>query len=238
MNLGIIAAGDGQRLKDDGIMVPKPLINVNGVTLLERIILLSKKFGFESINMIINSDFKKEVGESGIFEKHKDVKGNVIFGSTQSSLHSLNRLKDLLSESNFCLMTIDSIFDEAEFGTFLKQADGINGYDGLIAVTDFVDDEKPLWIKTDENGIIKKFSSEQDGAEYVTGGIYFFKKGVIGLTDKAIEKEISRLRNFLQYLVDIGLNLKAVPFGKIIDLDHKADIEEAEIFLKEKQKSF
>jgi len=234
MNLGVIAAGDGQRLKDEGITVPKPLIIINEQTLLDRIILLSGKFQFESVNIIINSAFKKDIEDSGIFDKHKDVKGNVIYGKTQSSLHSLNRLKDLLSESNFCLMTIDSIFNENEFEEFLKQAEGINGYDGLIAVTDFVDDEKPLWIKTDENGIIKKFSSERDGADYVTGGIYFFKKGVIGLTDKAIEKDISRLRNFLQYLVDIGLNLKAVRFSKIIDLDHKSDIEEAERFLKEK----
>lgn len=234
MNLGVIAAGDGQRLKDEGITTPKPLININGHTLLERVIVLSGKYGFESVNIIINSAFRKEVEESGIFEKHSEVKGSVIYGSTQSSLHSLNRLKVLLSESNFCLMTIDSIFDETEFGSFLKQAEGINGYDGLIAVTDFVDDEKPLWIKTDESGIIKKFSSEREGADYITGGIYFFKKGVIGLTDKAIEKDISRLRNFLQYLVDIGLNLKAVRFSKIIDLDHKSDIEEAEKFLKEK----
>lgn len=234
MNLGVIAAGDGQRFKDEGVSTPKPLINVNGQTLLERIFILTKKFGFESINMIINSAFRKDIEESGVFEKYNEVKGNVIYGSTQSSLHSLNKLKNLLSESNFCLMTIDSIFDDAEFESFLKHAEGINGYDGLIAVTDFVDDEKPLWIKTDENGIIKKFSSEREGADFVTGGIYFFKKGVIGLTDKAIEKDISRLRNFLQYLVDIGLNLKAIPFSKIIDLDHKSDIGEAEKFLKGK----
>ncbi|MBI5402988.1 MAG: NDP-sugar synthase [Ignavibacteriae bacterium] len=234
MNLGVIAAGDGQRLKDEGIVTPKPLIIVNGQTLLERVIVLSKKFGFESINMIINSAFRKDVEESGILEKHSEVKGSVIYGTTQSSLHSLNKLKNTLSDSNFCLMTIDSIFDDIEFESFLKHAEGINGYDGLIAVTDFVDDEKPLWIKTDENGIIKKFSSVKEGADYVTGGIYFFKKGVIGLTDKAIEKDISKLRNFLQYLVDIGLNLKAVSFSKIIDLDHKSDIEEAEKFLKKK----
>jgi len=234
MNLGVIAAGDGQRLKDEGISVPKPLIKVDGYTLLERILLLTRKFDFESVNFIINSDFEKDIEESGIFEKHSDIKGSVIFGTTRSSLHSLNKMKDLLSDSNFCLMTIDSIFDDAEFALFLKQAEGINGYDGLIAVTDYVDDEKPLWIKTDEKNIIKSFSSTQDGAKFVTGGIYFFKKGVIGLTDKAIEKDINRLRNFLQYLVEIGLNLKAVPFSKIIDLDHKSDIEEAEKFLKEK----
>lgn len=234
MNLGVIAAGDGQRLKDEGISVPKPLIKVDGYTLLERIILLTRKFDFETVNIIINSNFEKDIEESGILEKYSDVKGSVIFGTTQSSLHSLNKLKNLLSDSNFCLMTIDSIFDDTEFALFLKHADDINGNDGLIAVTDYVDDEKPLWIKTDENNIIKSFSSKQDGAKYVTGGIYFFKKGVIGLTDKAIEKDINRLRNFLQYLVDIGLNLKAVPFSKIIDLDHKSDIEEAEKFLKEK----
>jgi len=234
MNLGVIAAGDGQRLKDEGVKTPKPLIKVNGLPLLERIILLTKKFRFDSLNIIINSNFEKDIEESGVLQKYRDVNINAVYGNTQSSLHSLNKLKNLLSDSNFCLMTIDSIFEDCEFESFLKEADGINGYDGLIAVTDYVEDEKPLWIETDENGIIKKFSSGQNGAKFVTGGIYFFKKGVIGLTDKAIEKDINRLRNFLQYLVEIGLNLKAVQFEKIIDLDHKSDIGAAEKFLKEK----
>lgn len=235
MNLGVIAAGDGQRLKDEGISVPKPLIMINGKTLLERLLLLAKKFGFESVNIIINENFKNEIEESGILDIYNDVKVNVIYDSTPSSLHSLNKLKNLLSESNFCLTTIDSIFDDSEFAYFLKQAEEINGYDGLIAVTDYVDDEKPLWIKAGTDGVIKKFSSEKGDADFVTGGIYFFKKGIAGLTDKAIEKNLIKLRNFLQYLVEIGLNLKAVQFGKIIDVDHKTDIQQAEEFLQKKR---
>ena len=58
MHLGIIAAGEGQRLKEEGINVPKPLVKVLGKTLLERVLCISEKYRFDSCNIIINEKFK------------------------------------------------------------------------------------------------------------------------------------------------------------------------------------
>lgn len=233
MKLGIIAAGDGQRLTEEGIKKPKPLIKVFEKTLLERVLDISKKYNFESCNIIINKKFEKEVVNSGILKKYKDVKINSVYKSTPSSLHTLNALIPFLTDSPFCLMTIDSIFKNEEFDMFIREANEIDNYDGLIAVTDFVDDEKPLWVKLDKDNKIISFSSTKGGSEYVTGGIYFFKKGIIENTDKAISENMSRLRNFLQYLIEIGVTLKAVKFSKIIDIDHINDLAEAEKFLQQ-----
>jgi NDP-sugar pyrophosphorylase family protein len=130
-------------------------------------------------------------------------------------------------------MTIDSIFVESEFAGFLKLAKEESNFDGLIAVTGYVDDEKPLWVKVDSCNKILGFDSLQKDSECVTGGIYYFKKGIIEYTEKALSKNIFKLRNFLQYLIDEGINLNAVPFSKIIDVDHKRDLIEAEKFLKQ-----
>lgn len=233
MHLGVIAAGDGIRLKEEGIIEPKPLVKVFGKSLLERILSLSEKYGFESCNMIINGKFREEIENSRIIEKFKKIKLNYIFKSTPSSLHSLYELKPLLEKDSFCLMTIDSIYREQEFADFIKQAGLEKNIDGLIAVTSFVDDEKPLWVKVDENNKILEFSSLQNNCELVTGGIYFFNRGVIEYTENAIRENKCRLRNFLQYVIEKGKNLKAFEFSKIIDIDHRKDIIEAEKFLKQ-----
>lgn len=233
MNLGIIAAGNGERLKDDGFKEPKPLIKLHGKTLLERALDIGRENGFYSTNLIINEKFINAIVESGIFTKYRDLIINCIFKSTPSSLHSLHELKKFLSNDSFCLTTIDSIHKKSEFTSFIKIAKEEIDFDGLIAVTDYVDDEKPLWVKTDLNNTIIAFSSSKYDSEFVTGGIYFFQKGVFKYTEDAISANMNRLRNFLQYLVDSGIKLKAVPFSKIIDLDRRSDFEEAERFINE-----
>jgi NDP-sugar pyrophosphorylase family protein len=233
MNLGVIAAGDGQRLKEEGIKEPKPLIKVKGKTLLERILNVAERYKFSSCNLIINEKFKAGVLNSGILERYRNVKLNYIFKSTPSSLHSLNELKTFLSDDSFCLMTIDSIYRESEFGEFVKSAGEEKFYDGLIAVTKYIDDEKPLKVRIDGDFRILGFGDEFADSEYVTGGIYFFKKGIIEYTDTALANNKVRLRNFLQYLIESGVKLKAIPFEKIIDVDHRGDLEKAEEFLKE-----
>jgi|WetSurMetagenome_2_1015567.scaffolds.fasta_scaffold05152_3 NDP-sugar pyrophosphorylase family protein len=233
MNLGVIAAGDGRRLKEEGINEPKPLIKVFGKTLLERVLDISKNYNFDSCNIIINEKFKEEVENSEIFEKYKEIKINCIYKCTPSSLHSLNALKPFLSGDSFCLMTIDSIFHNLEFKSFIKQVKEGKESDGLIAVTNFVDDEKPLWVNINSNNEIMGFYNSQKNSKLVTGGIYYFNKGIIEKTDIAISRNLHRLRNFLQYLTEAEVKLKAFTFGKIVDVDHRSDLIEAEKLLQQ-----
>lgn len=235
MNLNILAAGDGQRLRDEGVSEPKILLKVLGKTLLERVIDTAETYNFDTVNIIINEKFKNEVIDSGILSKHRNLKINCIYKSTLSSLHSLNELKKFQPDEPFCLMTIDNIYIESEFFSFLKSARDEDGFNGLIAVTDYVDDEKPLWVEINKDSLITKFSSIKGELKFVTGGIYFFKRSIFRFVEEAISKNISRLRNFFQYLVESGIKIKAVPFSKIIDLDHKSDLEIAERFLQESE---
>lgn len=238
MHLGVIAAGDGLRLKEEGVREPKPLIRVLGKTLLERALTIAEKYKFDSCNLIINDKFRNEIEKSKILLSFKNITLNYIFKSTPSSLHSLHELKSFLSGDSFCLMTIDGIFAESEFAGFIESARDEKSADGLIAVTDFVDDEKPLWVSIGRDGRIQGFkSSQEEGSGYVTGGIYFFKRDIIEHTDTALSKNIFRLRNFLQYLIEEGKQLRAYTFGKVVDIDHKRDIAEAEKFLIQTEKN-
>jgi NDP-sugar pyrophosphorylase family protein len=101
-----------------------------------------------------------------------------------------------------------------------------------MAVTDYIDDEKPLYIATDEQLNITAFLDDEP-QPYISGGIYGLSDTSFPVIDKCISEGQSRMRNFQRQLVKDGLHLKAYPFSKILDVDHASDIEKAEAFLNE-----
>lgn len=228
IDVGIIAAGEGMRLKEEGIQVPKPLVQINGTPIIKRIIDIIRNTEKSSITCIINE--KSEELESFLLKNNKSKPVNIIVKSTPSSLHSLYQLNRFLS-APFLLTTADSVFLESEFKSFVNFGMSLNDADGVIAVTDFIDDEKPLYADIDENNKITNFKDSDDGYEFVTGGLYLFKTDIQKEIDEAVNSGVVRLRNFLRFLIQKDFRLYAYPFSKIIDVDHMSDIKIAEEFL-------
>ena len=54
MHYAIIAAGDGSRLVSDGVSVPKPLVSINGVPMIGRLLGIFARNKAESISVIVN----------------------------------------------------------------------------------------------------------------------------------------------------------------------------------------
>ena len=159
MDFAIIAAGEGSRLVQEGVTTPKPLINIQGSPLIERLIRIFLKNGASSISVIVNEemtevqDFLKKLQLPVPFHLH--------IQSTPSSMHSFYALSRYLKNDRFCLTTVDPIFREEEFSDYIQAFKNIDNIDGLMAVTDFVDDEKPLYVKTDEDWRIVEFGSSR-----------------------------------------------------------------------------
>ena len=229
MNFGIIAAGEGSRLKEEQAGVSKPLLPINGIPLIERLFKIAEINNADSINCIVNEE-SKDVHEYIRKRKFK-IPFNLIIKSTPSSLHSFFELAPLLKGKSFCLTTVDTIFREGEFKIFLDDIKRENMFDGVLAVTDFIDDEKPLCIETDDNMKILSFHDEADNHKYATGGIYFFKTDIFSVMEDAVNNNVMRLRNFLKQLLVKDFKLKAYPFSKMIDVDHLKDLAAAEEYL-------
>jgi NDP-sugar pyrophosphorylase family protein len=229
MKFGIIAAGEGSRLKKENAEVSKPLIKVNGIPLIERLFALAENNGAESISCIVNEE-SKDV-QKYIDNREFKVPFNFIIKSTPSSLHSFYELSKYLKGNPFCLTTVDSIFNVEEFRSFLKVAKDNNYCDGLLAVTDFIDDEKPLCVEVNDDNKILSFHDEAANHKYATGGIYFFNSDITPVMEEAVNKNVTRLRNFLKQLLIKDYQLKAFPFSKMIDVDHLKDLAAAEEYL-------
>lgn len=229
MRFAIIAAGEGSRLASEGIKAPKPLIEIQGVPLIERLVRIFARRGADSINIIVNEQQPETLAH--IRELQKLFPINVVVKSTPSSMHSLHALSHLLRGDKFCLTTVDTLFHEEEFAEYIKTFKESDG-DGIMAVTDYIDDEKPLYVDTDSQLDITAFCDKPtENSRYISGGIYGLTPKAIDILDECMAEGIERMRNFQRRLVDGGMRLKAYPFTKIIDIDHAEDIEKAERFI-------
>ena len=112
----------------------------------------------------------------------------------------------------------------------LFAAEGV--VDGLMGVTDYIDDEKPLYVGTTDGMDITGFFDTCDNPKFISGGIYGLTPKSIDTLRRCIERGDSRMRNFQRALVTDGLKLKAYGFSKVLDIDHASDIQKAEEFLK------
>lgn len=232
MNYAIIAAGEGSRLVDEGVQFPKPLVKLNGKEMIGRLIDIFLNNNAESISVIVNEEMK---AVQEYLEKIKlDIPFNVVIKTTPSSMHSFFELRNFLRKGKLCLTTVDTVFHESDFSDYIQAFTADNIGDGLMAVTDFIDDEKPLYVSTDNEMNITGFLDKSENPLYISGGIYGLTPKAIDTLERCIQNGQSRMRNFQRQLLDDGLKLKAYPFPKIVDVDHIGDIEKAEDFLKRK----
>ena len=232
MNYAIIAAGEGSRLAQEGIAKPKPLVELQGEPMIGRLINIMLRCNAESISIIVN-EHMTEVREY-LESLELPVPLHLVVQTTPSSMHSLWHLSRVIPEGKFCLTTVDTIFREQDFKEYIQAFEQDENHDGMWAVTPFVDDEKPLWVKVDEQMNITAFRDKGwEGAKYVSGGVYSMTDKAFEVLDQCIEKGISRMRNFQRALIEAGHKLQAFSIEKIVDVDHAGDIATAEAFLQE-----
>ncbi len=230
MNYAIIAAGEGSRLISEGIKYPKPLIPLNGVSIIERLIGIFMRCHAESISIITNSRQPQTVAL--LHELQKDLPLNIVVKDTPSSMHSLYELTPYLRNKKFCLTTVDTLFSEKEFKQYINRFVK-NGNIGLMGVTDYIDDEKPLYVSTDKEMRITGFhDTAPTNVQYISGGIYGLPPEALETLERCIKSGQSRMRNFQRELITDNIALDAYLFGKIIDIDHASDIEKAEKFIQ------
>ena len=230
MKFAIIAAGEGARLVSEGVVTPKPIVSIDGEPMIDRLVRIFAANQASSVSVIVNEEML-EVHEH-LLHTTWPVPLHILRQSTPSSMHSFYALASSLGDERFCLTTVDTIFREDEFAEYISAFLHCQA-DGLFAVTDFVDDESPLFVETDETMTIRGFHDEMSpNAHFVSGGIYCLKASSIAVLKSSIEAGMSRMRNFQRQLVKNGLQIQAWPFSKIIDVDHTGDIRQAERFLK------
>lgn len=234
MNYAIIAAGEGSRLVSEGVATPKPLVPLCGRPMIGRLIDIFLSCGAESISVIVNGQMTEVRRYLEQLKATLPVELKLVVKTTPSSMHSFDEVSRLFGGQKFILTTVDTIFRENDFRRYAEAFEAADNIDGMMAVTSYIDDEKPLYVDVDPQMRITAFrDSPWDGVKYISGGIYGLDGKALKVLDRCIATGMSRMRNFQRALVDSGLQLEAYPLGKIIDVDHQGDIAKAEEFINE-----
>ncbi len=224
MRFGIIAAGEGSRLALEGSGQPKPLVPIAGVPMIERLARIFMNCGADRIAVIVNDRNPDTASYVRRMSAHMPI--DLVVKSTPTPMHSLMELAPYLGRERFCVTTVDTVFRENELADMMKAFESTS-YDGLMGVTSLIDDEKPLYVDTDSDMLIRGFLDEQGGCRFVSAGIYALKAQALDVLAQCLESGQTRMRYFQRRLLEEGMRLKAFDMGRVIDVDHVGDIEKA-----------
>jgi NDP-sugar pyrophosphorylase family protein len=229
MKAGIIAAGEGSRFRAAGLETPKPLISIGGTTLLERTLRLLVDSGISEIAIIFNEQMRSLKDYIGRLNLGVNI--SAVIKTTESSMHSLYHLRQHLEAERFILCTVDSIMRPSEFSGFVQHFNSRPDIEILLAYTDFVDDEKPLRIGIGPDERVLSLGETAGGSPYVTSGLYGMGPNIFSVLDKALQKNLQKLRNALGLALAEGLACHGYRVSKSVDVDRPSDIAVAEELL-------
>jgi NDP-sugar pyrophosphorylase family protein len=216
---GIIAAGEGSRLRQAGYAMPKPMVPVAGVPLIESVLRNFRAAGIASLVVIVNEQ-ERECAE-WIRARFPDLDLELIVKTTRSSLESFGEVT--ARGGRMLVSTVDAWCREADFVRFVEAALRRPEEATVLAVTPLVADEKPLRVSVDSAGRVTRVGG--DTGDLVTAGMYLVPARLQTLSPPA---GLARLRDFLTWLAEAGEPLYGEVIETVVDVDRAEDIALAE----------
>ncbi|RMH59580.1 MAG: NDP-sugar synthase [Candidatus Hydrogenedentota bacterium] len=228
MSGGIIAAGEGSRLRAAGFDCLKPLLPVSGRPLIAYTIGNLLSCDLEPVSLIFS---EAAAGcEAKIRSLFPEADFRVTIRTTPSSLESFREVLRLSPEGPVVVTTVDCFCPPKVFRKFIdfarERMEHCDEPPVVLGVTRTFDDEKPLWVRRvrgDAAGRIAEISDEAGDA--VTAGLYVIPEAVKRYAPPA---GTSRLRNYLKWLVKEGTPMCSVELEEVIDVDRAEDVAAAE----------
>jgi choline kinase len=225
----IIAAGRGERLRistrDD---IPKPLVMLGGEAMLSRQARAMLDAGASSVVAVINSETARVVKEMSL-EVPASVR--LVVRDTASSMETMLTLGDLLEPGWFIASTVDAVIPQTELLRFVNESRrkikscGDKSLAGVLAVTRWRGEAKPLFADVTSNGLILGLGNRQ--TSMVTAGLYFLSTRVFDYTADARQAGLDALRRFLALLIEREMRLDAIELEGSIDVDEASDLDAA-----------
>lgn len=171
-------AGEGQRFADAGYKQPKPFIDVNGKSMIERVLDNLHLPHFETVLIARNEHMAAEAGQVAKLKSANDWLSFVgIDGLTEGSVSTILRARNKIHrDTPLVIANCDQIVD-FDCSEFVEDALSRN-LDGSILV--FREpDRNPKWsyVKTSAEGLVTETREKVAISDLATVGIYFYAKG-------------------------------------------------------------
>jgi choline kinase len=232
----IIAAGRGERLRnstrDD---IPKPLVKLGGEAMVLRQGRALIAAGASSVVAVINSETARVASEN---EMALEIPPSIRFvvRDTANSMETMLALGDVLEPGWFIAATVDAVIPQAELARFVNESRkkiedcSEKKLAGVLAVTRWRGEARPLFADVTENGLILRLGNGQ--TSMVTAGLYFLSTRVFDYAADARRAGLDALRRFLALIIERGMQLDAIEIEGSIDVDEASDLDAARIAIR------
>ena len=218
---GIIAAGEGSRLRRAGWMMPKPMVPVAGVPLIESTIRNFIAAGVTRLSIIVNEQ-ERECA-AWVQTRFPALELRLIVKTTASSLESFREVTRDAESGRMLVSTVDAWCRPADFARFVDAARRRPIEATVLAVTPLVEDEKPLGAVLDADGRVLSLGGAAPAL--VTAGMYLVSERARRLEPPA---RLGRLREQLQWLLETGEPMYGEVIETVVDVDRAEDVALAE----------
>ena len=218
---GIIAAGEGSRLRRAGFAAPKPLVAVAGVPLIASVIGNFMAAGITSIRIIVNES-ERDCADF-VRSRFPTLDAELIVKTTASSLESFREVAGARDGDRMLVSTVDAWCREEDFVRFVQAARRRPIETTVLAVTPLVADENPLWVARDDDGRITALGGS--AGNLVTAGMYLVSSRV---RQTPPPPGLGRLRDYLGWLHRSGEPLYGEIVETVVDVDRGEDVALAE----------
>lgn len=248
MHYGIIAAGEGSRLQREGAPCAKPLLDINGHPMLERLVNIMATDGrAESITLIVNKEMTAVQEYALQLAERITLPMTIVVRSTPSSMHSFHEVAGAIlsaaapygdPDCRFIVTTVDTIFRPSALAAYAQAWEQAPAQvAGVMGVTSYIDDEKPLYVTTGADMVINAFEdTPAHGSDFISAGVYGLDRRAMTVLDECLRNGVSRMRNFQRALLTASLTLHAFDMGEVFDVDHLSDLEKANRFARKYDK--
>jgi len=224
---GIIAAGHGTRLRPSHPETIKPLVPVRGRPLCHWVVASLLEAGVEDLTVLFNSRGRR--AQESLLTAFPRLRWTFLSRDTASSWESFRLVAGTLAETgdDFLVSTVDAIIPPAEVGRFAREARR-SGSPAALALTAFVDDEKPLWADLSPDGRITALGADAKTRAQATCGLYYLTADTARAMPAAHTH--GKLRDYLSSLVKASA-VSGVVLSKTLDVDRPEDLRQAEDFV-------
>lgn len=236
----ILAGGEGTRLAADGLTTPKALVDVAGAPQMLRIVEQLAMLGCASITCMLQESVFRWLRDAPTpatreAARRLDALAAVVPCRTASSLHTFVAGLEHVPPGPVLTTMVDSVMAPNDWSRFADRATEFldASADAALALTPPLDrDDAPLWVRVDETSRVTALGVDaaSPGA-LITGGVYVFAPRVRAHAAAVLVSGRHRMRVFLADLVGSGADVRGVELPRIIDIDHRDDLERATAYV-------
>lgn len=191
MKILIPMAGEGSRFKREGYLVPKPLIDVGGKPMIQRVV-ENISFDAEYIFLVKEEHLIKYSNLESILEEITNKKYQIVTVPSLTEGAACTALlakKYINNDDDLLIANSDQIIEYSKenflYLKFLTNVDGI--------VYSF-NDSHPKWsfVKVNNSGFVTKVAEKNPISNIATCGIYWYRKGsdFVKYSEQMINKNI------------------------------------------------